>query len=197
MIFELAKKDFADAKIITRSVVAGYEVVRAMTLVLRHKGMTRAEVADVLDITPRTVTNTCSTYAEFGLQRSIEDDPRPGRPEIHSSKEKAQIVAVVCSDPPEGFDRWTLELLQSEVVARDITPSISKEQIRLVLLEHDLKPWRQKICCVPKLTDQYIERMEAILDLYDTPTDLAKPVVCIDEKPVVLHEDGKEGFAAI
>lgn len=43
--------------------------------------------------------------------------------------------------------------------------------------------------CVPKLNDEYIERMEDILDLYERPQNESEPVVCLDELPVVLHAD--------
>jgi hypothetical protein len=43
--------------------------------------------------------------------------------------------------------------------------------------------------CVARLDEQYIERMEDVLALYEKPLSDREPVVCIDEKPVVLHED--------
>ena len=42
--------------------------------------------------------------------------------------------------------------------------------------------------CVPKLDETYIERMENLLDLYERPKNKAEPVVCLDERPVVLHD---------
>ena len=43
--------------------------------------------------------------------------------------------------------------------------------------------------CVAKLDEEYIARMEDVLGLYERPLSGSEPVVCIDEKPVVLHED--------
>jgi hypothetical protein len=43
--------------------------------------------------------------------------------------------------------------------------------------------------CVAKLDEEYIARMEDVLRLYEKPLSASEPVVCIDEKPVVLHED--------
>ncbi len=43
--------------------------------------------------------------------------------------------------------------------------------------------------CVAKLDEEYIARMEDVLGLYEKPLSASEPVVCIDEKPVVLHED--------
>jgi hypothetical protein len=43
--------------------------------------------------------------------------------------------------------------------------------------------------CVAKLDEAYIERMEDVLKVYEKPLSAAAPVVCVDEKPVVLHAD--------
>ena len=43
--------------------------------------------------------------------------------------------------------------------------------------------------CVAELDEQYIERMEDVLALYEKPYDEAEPVVCLDEKPVSLHKE--------
>jgi hypothetical protein len=42
---------------------------------------------------------------------------------------------------------------------------------------------------VPELTEQYVERMEDVLETYERPLDPAEPVVCLDEKPVTLHAE--------
>lgn len=49
----------------------------------------------------------------------------------------------------------------------------------------------KKMWCVPELTDEYIERMEDILDLYDRDYNEKEPTVCLDEKPIQLLEDLK------
>ena len=41
--------------------------------------------------------------------------------------------------------------------------------------------------CVPELNAEYIERMEEVLEIYERPYNPQEPVVCLDEKPVVLH----------
>ena len=43
--------------------------------------------------------------------------------------------------------------------------------------------------CVAELDDQYIAKMEDVLETYEKPYDIAEPVVCLDEKPVTLHAD--------
>jgi DDE superfamily endonuclease/Homeodomain-like domain len=156
---------------------------------LRSKGLTLAEVADFLEISVRTVCNIEDNYAQGGLLKALHDDPRPGAPVQFDDRVKSHVVATVCSEPPEGFDRWTLELIREEIVQRAVVKSISTETIRLILQEHDLKPWRQQSWCVPKLDAQFIARMEDILALYERPLDPQIPLLCLDEKPIQLLED--------
>jgi hypothetical protein len=145
-----------------------------------------------MDITCRTVTNTCSNYEELGFDRALKNDPRPDSPKIFDDRVKAKIVAMVCSNPPEGFDRWTLELIKDNAVKGGIVDEISKETIRIILKEHDLKPWQQSMWCIANLDEEYIERMEDILDIYERGDSEDFPLVCVDEKPVSLSEDSRE-----
>src|SRR5690606_36187285 len=98
-----------------------------------------------------------------GLERALYDDPRPGAPVRLDDRFKCHVVATVCGDPPEGFDRWTLELIRERVLENEVVAGVSTESIRLVLKEHDLKPWQPRSWCVPKIDDAYIANMEDVL----------------------------------
>lgn len=50
-------------------------------------------------------------------------------------------------------------------------------------------PGAKKMWCVPKLNEEFVERMEDILALYEKPYSAAEPVVCLDEKPVQCLQD--------
>jgi transposase len=49
--------------------------------------------------------------------------------------------------------------------------------------------------CVAELDEQYIARMEDVLAVYEKPLSAREPVVCIDEKPVVLHQEIRPAIA--
>lgn len=193
-MFQLGEKDLGAVLAVIKKGTSAREICRANALNLRHKGYTVVEVADILEITPRTVINITTAFTESGLQRALKDDPRPGQPLKFDDRVKAKIVAVVCSDPPEGFDRWTLDLLKTRVEKDKIVDSISAETIRVILQEHDLKPWQQKMWCIPKLDAEYVSRMEDILNVYELPHDPIHPVVCVDEKPVQLTDDKRDSI---
>jgi putative transposase len=48
------------------------------------------------------------------------------------------------SDPPEGRARWTVRLVTEQAVKRKLVPRVGRETIRILLENHDLKPWREK-----------------------------------------------------
>ena len=194
-VFSLNDDDQLRIRVLIRTSTSAREINRAHCLNLREKGWAVIEISEALEFTPRTVIDICSIYQELGLDRALKDEPRSGRPQEIDSRTISKLVAIVCSDPPEGFDRWTLDLLKGKLEGDKIVDSICKESIRLILQEHELKPWQQKMWCVPQLDGEYIKRMEQVLDAYELPYNPDVPVVCVDEKPVVLHSDARAAIA--
>ncbi len=96
---------------------------------------------------------------------------------------------MACSDAPDGRARWTVRLLAEQAIKRKIVPQVGRETIRILLESHDLKPWREKMWCVSELNEEYVRKLEDVLELYERPYNQAEPVVCVDEKPVTLHKD--------
>ncbi len=54
-----------------------------------------------------------------------------------------------------------------------------------------MKPWQHEQWCIPQASAEFVAAMEDVLDLYAQPYDPARPVVCLDEKPVVLHTEAR------
>ena len=78
------------------------------------------------------------------MEQALYDKQRPGAAPVLEEGQRQRIVAMVCSDPPEGYARWTVRLAAEEAVKRRLVPRIGRETIRLLLIHHDLKPWREK-----------------------------------------------------
>jgi transposase len=86
-----------------------------------------------------TVKRVRRHYLEEGWERAVYDAPRPGRPKKLASREERELIALACSDPPEGEGRWTVRLL-----AKHSGKDISRNIVQRVLKEDGLKPWREK-----------------------------------------------------
>jgi hypothetical protein len=133
---------------------------------------------------------------EGNLDKALHEEPRPGATRKLSAQEEALLVATACSRPPEGRARWTVELLAGEIVRLTEHESLSRETVRRRLAENELKPWREKMWCVPKVDGEYVARMEDVLDLYAEPPDPTCPVVCLDESPLQLIGETRQPIPA-
>ena len=120
-------------------------VLRALALAQLHEGKTVSEVAANVRLTPKAVREIGRRYEEAGLDRALWDQQRPGAVPLLEPSERQRVIAMVCSDPPQGQARWTVRLVAEEAVKRKLVPKVGRETIRVLLLHHDLKPWREKM----------------------------------------------------
>jgi transposase len=159
---------------------------RAQILLAAEAGVPDEIIAQTLSVGGSTVYRTKRRFVEGNLDKALSEEPRPGAARKLTAQEEALLVATACARPPEGRARWTLELLAGEMVRLTAHESLSRETVRRRLAENELKPWREKMWCVPQIDGEYVARMEDVLDLYAAPPDPARPVVCLDESPLQL-----------
>ena len=122
-------------------------------------------------------------FVEDGLDAALSEEPRPGADRKLDAKQEALLIATACSEPPEGRARWTLALLADAMVRLTSHESLSSETVRRRLEENELKPWRRKMWCIPKVDTEFVARMEDVLELYAENPDEHHPIVCFDETP--------------
>lgn len=123
---------------------SGRVMKRALVLKLMDQGMASPQTAQILGMTAKSARDTVQRYKKGGLEMALYDRPRPGQPRKMGQKEGSQIVAMVCASPPEGYARWTVRLIAEEAVKKKIVGQTNRESIRLLLKNHDLKPWLKK-----------------------------------------------------
>jgi len=119
-------------------------VLRALALLQLAKGASAPQIADVIPLTPQAIRKLGHRYEEGGLESALYEKQRPGATAVLDASQRQRIIAMVCSDPPEGRARWTVRLVAQEAVKRKLVPRVGRETIRILLLSHDLKPWREK-----------------------------------------------------
>ena len=156
---------------------------RAQILLAADTGSTDEEIARNVAVGTSTVYRTKQRFVEEGLDRALSELPRPGAERKLGVVDESLLVAVACSKPPDGRSRWTLQLLADEMVRLTVHDSVSDETIRRRLGELQLKPWQEKMWCIPKVDAEFVARMEDVLALYAEPPDERRPVVCFDETP--------------
>jgi putative transposase len=108
------------------------------------KGVSAPQISNVIPLTPQAIRKIGHRYREGGLESALYERQRPGAAAVLDDSQKQRIIAMVCSDPPAGRARWTVRLVAQEAVRRRLVPRVGRETIRILLLSHDLKPWREK-----------------------------------------------------
>ena len=117
-------------------------VLRALVLTQLHDGKSVSEVAASVRLATKTVHDMGRRYQDGDLDRALYDKQRPGAAELLDKSQKQRIIAMVCSAPPGGRARWTVRLVAEEAIKGKLVPRVGRETIRVLLLHHDLKPWR-------------------------------------------------------
>ena len=92
------------------------------------------DIAAALDVGVTTVERVRRRFVELGLKAALERQPGGGRKQRCLDGElEAHLVALVCSDAPNGRARWTLRLLADQMVQLGYVESVSHETVRRTL----------------------------------------------------------------
>ena len=98
-------------------------------------GWSDSRIAEGLGVSVRSIEHLREQFVEKGLEACLERKKRqtpPVAPMFDGHKE-ARLLAVACSQPPNGYARWSLRLLADRVVELKIVDAVSHETIRRVL----------------------------------------------------------------
>jgi transposase len=104
-----------------------------------NKEKTYVEVADIVGRKYSTVMEWAKRYRADGLS-FLDDRPRSGRPVEITGEERAKITALACSEPPEGYARWSLRLLTDKVVELGICEHLFHNQAGVILKKTNCSP---------------------------------------------------------
>ena len=99
-----------------------------------------ANVAEALGTTPRSLEKLKKRFVEEGLPRAIERKRRTTPPrEIQFGGDfEAKLIALACTEAPEGRRRWTVRLLAEKLVELNIVPSVSPMTVCNILKKTNL-----------------------------------------------------------
>lgn len=118
--------------LLSKGILKARKQKRAQALLELNKSKTQKEVANIVGSTNVTISKWVSKYKVDGLS-FLDEAPRSGRPPSLSGEERAKVTALACSDPPEGYARWSLPLLADKLVELEIVETISFKQVGNIL----------------------------------------------------------------
>lgn len=148
-------------------------------------------IAARLGVSGETVRLVAKRFAETGqdVEATIGRKQRdlPPVPSRITGEIEARVIALACTQPPEGHARWSLRLLEKHVALTEDIPDLDHSTIGRVLKKTKLRPHLKKCWTIPpKANAEFAARMEDVLSVYARPHDPSRPVVCMDEKPYQL-----------
>jgi len=135
---EVSDKNFID-KLLSKGTLKVRKQKRAQALLELDRGKTYEEVSTQLNVSYPTVWGWAKKYNTEGLT-FLDDKPRSGRPIGLSGEERAKVTALACSEPPEGYGKWSLRLLADKLVELEYVDSISFKQVGNILKKTNCNP---------------------------------------------------------
>jgi len=142
----LTKEERKDLEASTRNGKTGAKkFIHARALLLCDAGpdgpaWTVANTAEALGVTSRTIEHLKKRFVEEGLEAALERKPRekPPRDVVFDGAFEARLIALACSDSPEGHQRWTVRLLADKAVELEFAPTVSHMTVQRVLKKTNL-----------------------------------------------------------
>jgi len=116
---------------------------RARILLKADDGMLNQDIMSALDVSETMVYRARQRFVEEGLGAALRDKRRPGQKPKLDDKQCAHLIAIACSNAPEGHDHWTLRLLADKVVELGFAEKFSHEGVRGVLKKTSSSPGKR------------------------------------------------------
>lgn len=108
-------------------------LTRVRILLLAHEGKGDQEIVAALSTSMSTVGRIRKQFATRGLHAALYEAPRPGAKPALDGGQEAYLVALACSDPPDGRREWTMQLLADRLITLGVVETISDETVRRAL----------------------------------------------------------------
>jgi len=101
-------------------------------------GWSDSQIAAALETSVATLARTRQQLVEEGFEAVLvrKHSPASARPRIFDGAAEAKLIALACSNPPKGRKRWTLQLLEEQVVDLKIVERASDNTIGRTLKKH-------------------------------------------------------------
>ena len=98
------------------------------------------QIKEAVEVSLSTIERTRKTFVLEGLEAALSGKKRQeiSKPRKFDGEKEAHLIALACSEAPEGRARWTLRLLAEKMVELNHFSSISHESIRQVLKKMNL-----------------------------------------------------------
>ncbi len=96
-------------------------------------GWRDTDIKEALDVSLRTIERVRQRFVEEGMELALKARPGCGRKPKLTGALEAHLIALRCSEPPNGQGRWTIRLLADRMIELGYIEALSHECVRQVL----------------------------------------------------------------
>ena len=135
--------------LIQKGKTQGYRIKHAQILLKlddmpENNGWTYDRIKEAYRVTPHTISKIAERFVCGGLEAALGRKEQENRHRKIDGEVEARIIAIACSEAPEGRERWTLQLIADELVRLSVVESISDTAVMNTLKKTNLSLGRRK-----------------------------------------------------
>jgi len=160
-------------------------VERSNIILLAAEGLSAREIARRLNTRLARVSKWRQRFSRHRLA-GLEDAPRSGKPKTYDKIAEKRVLALLDTDPPDGYSQWNGRLLATAL------GDVSDDQVWRILRRHKIQLQRRRSWCIS--TDpEFGPKAADVVGLYLSPPENAV-VLCVDEKPHIQVLERAQGW---
>jgi transposase len=134
----------------TRGQASARRLKRALILLAAADGDPDEAIAAKVRVHPNTVQRIRQRFVEESLDVALSERPRPGKARKLAGPQEAFVIALACTDAPDGRQTWTMQLLADRLIELNLVESICDETVRRTLKRGTSSPGSAKSGASPR-----------------------------------------------
>ena len=100
-----------------------------------------ADIAKALSAHVRTVERTREKCVEQGIEAALNHTrPKKTRSKVLDGAAEARLAQLACTEPPDGHERWSMQMLADRLIELEVVETVSRETVRTTLKKMNLSP---------------------------------------------------------
>lgn len=130
-------------ELVNKGKVAGYKIKHANILLKADEGeygpkWSDNQIAEAYNVHETTVRNIRMRFVEEGIGKALDRKKQLNRKRKIDGDVEAQLIAIACSNAPEGYSKWSVRLLADKMVKMEIIEEISHTSVHNILKKMNL-----------------------------------------------------------
>jgi transposase len=121
---------------------AARKIKHAQILLKSEQGWSDKQIMQALSVGETTIWRVRRRFLEQGLDQSLNRRPQPERPQMRkvSGEAEAHLLALACTQPPSGYEHWSIRLLTTTAIALEVVAQVGRGTVRQVLKKMNSNP---------------------------------------------------------